>query len=330
VQVYRADQETSWPIHVLAALPAAVVVDQETATHYGWALLERLKWQPSTEHIPVLVYSLDLEHDRGEWLELNYLPKPLTAEQLARQLAHFGESDTQRIVLVVDDDPGILELHCRIVEQAGHRAITARDGRAALEVLGHTRPDLILLDLMMPDLDGFAVLDTLRARETTRDIPVIVLTARTLDEADIERLNQGVVAIMGKGLFSTAETLDRIEAALARHHVLGGATQRLVRRAMGFIHAHYAEPLTREQIASYIHFSPDYLTDCFRQEQGVTPIEYLNRYRICQARKLLEDSDLTITQVAQVVGFSESAHFTRTFQREVGMTPRAYRRSKRG
>jgi signal transduction histidine kinase/AraC-like DNA-binding protein/ABC-type sugar transport system substrate-binding protein/DNA-binding LytR/AlgR family response regulator len=329
VQVYRVDQETDWLIHLLAVLPAALVLDQETATHHGWALLERLRRQPSTEHIPVLVYSLDLEHDRGEWLELNYLPKPLASEQLVEQLARYVDS-TERVVLVVDDDPGILDLHCRLVEQAGCRAVCARNGRAALEVLEYTQPDLILLDLMMPELNGFAVLDALRAREMTRDIPVIVLTARVLDETDIGRLNRGVAAIMSKGLFNTTETLTRIEAALARHQALGGPTQRLIRRAMGFIHAHYAEPLTREQIASHVHFSPDYLTDCFRQEQGVTPMVYLNRYRICQARKLLENSDLTITQVALAVGFSESAHFTRTFQREVGMTPRAYRRSKRG
>jgi signal transduction histidine kinase/DNA-binding response OmpR family regulator/ABC-type sugar transport system substrate-binding protein len=330
VQAYHVDQATDWLSHVLAALPAALVLDQETATHYGWALLEGLKRQPATEHIPLLVYSLDLEHDRGEWLELNYLPKPLASEQLVEQLARLGEPYTRRVVLVVDDEPGVLELHCRIVEQAGHRAITARDGRTALEVLEHARPDLILLDLMMPDLDGFAVLDTLRARETTRDIPVIVLTARVLNEADIERLHQGVAAIMSKGLFNIAETLSRIEAALARQHVLGGPTQHLVRRALGFIHAHYADPLTREQIASHIHLNPDYLTDCFRQEQGVTPMAYLNRYRLYQARKLLESSDLPITQVALAVGFSGSAHFTRMFQRVVGMTPRAYRRSKRG
>jgi signal transduction histidine kinase/AraC-like DNA-binding protein/ActR/RegA family two-component response regulator len=327
VQVYHVDQETDWSIHLLAALPAALVLDQETATHYGWALLERLKRQTSTEHIPVLVYSLDLEHDRGEWLELNYLPKPLASEQLVEQLARYVDSN-ERVVLVVDDDPGILDLHCRLVEQAGCRAVRARNGRAALEVLEYTQPDLILLDLMMPEMDGFAVLDALRARETTRDIPVIVLTVRVLDEADIERLGRGVAAIMSKGLFNTTETLTRIEAALARHQALGGPTQRLIRRAMGFIHAHYAEPLTREQIASHVHYSPDYLTDCFRQEQGVTPMAYLNRYRICQARKLLENGDLTITQVALAVGFSESAHFTRTFRREVGMTPRAYRRSK--
>ncbi len=231
---------------------------------------------------------------------------------------------------MVDDDPGILELHGRLVEQAGCRSLCARNGRAALDLLEYSRPDLILLDLMMPEMDGFAVLDALRAREATRDIPVIVLTARVLDETDIERLNRGVAAVMGKGLFNTAETLARIEAALARHQALGGPTQRLIRQAMGFIHAHYADPLTREQIANHVHFNPDYLTDCFRQEQGVTPMVYLNRYRISQARKLLESSDLPITQVALAVGFSESAHFTRTFQREVGMSPRAYRRSKRG
>lgn len=328
VQVYHIDQEPDWLPHLLTVLPAALILDQETAAHCGWALLERLKRQSSTEHTPVLVYSLDLEHDRGEWLELNYLSKPLASEDLVEQLAHYVDS-TERVVLVVDDDPGILDLHCRLVEQAGCRAVCARNGRTALEILEYTQPDLILLDLMMPEVDGFAVLDALRARETTRDIPVIVLTARVLDETDIERLNRGVAAIMGKGLFNTTETLTRIEAALARHQTLGGATQRLIRRAMGFIHAHYAEPLTREQIASHVHFSPDYLTDCFRREQGVTPMVYLNRYRIYQARKLLEDSDLTITQVALAVGFSEGAHFTRTFRREVGMTPRAYRRSKR-
>jgi len=107
------------------------------------------------------------------------------------------------VVLIVDDDPSVLDLHRRLVEQAGCRAVCARSGRAALEILEYSRPDLILLDLMMPELDGFAVLDALRARETTRDIPAIVLTVHVLDETDIERLSRGVAAIMSKGLFHT-------------------------------------------------------------------------------------------------------------------------------
>jgi transcriptional regulator GlxA family with amidase domain len=175
-------------------------------------------------------------------------------------------------------------------------------------------------------MDGFAVLDRLQERQSTRDIPVIILTARWLSDADLERCNRGVAAILNKGLFNTAETLNHIEAALARQRTLGSATQQLVRQAMACIHARYSEPLSREEIARQVCINPDYLTDCFRQELGITPSVYLRRYRIRHARELLETTDLPITQVALAVGFSESAHFTRTFQREVGTTPRAYRR----
>jgi two-component system response regulator YesN len=112
--------------------------------------------------------------------------------------------------------------------------------------------------------------------------------------------------------------------------MLGKATQQIVRQAMACIHTRYTESLNREDIARHIGISADYLTDCFRQELGITPMIYLRRYRIRQARELLETSNLSIMQVAMEVGFSESAHFTRTFQREVGMTPRAYRIEKRG
>jgi signal transduction histidine kinase/DNA-binding response OmpR family regulator len=330
VQLCRIDETADWLARLIAAAPIAVILDNELAAREGWLIIGLLKRQPATEHLPVLIYSLDAEHDQGELLELNYLHKPLRPEQLAHELARYGEVDTgQRAVLVVDDDPNILDLHCRLVERSGCRALKARHGREALEVIEHTRPDLILLDLMMPVMDGFAVLDALRASETTRNIPVIVLTARVLSEADIERCNRSVAAILSKGLFDTHETLKHIEAALARQRTLGSATQRLVRRAMAFIHAHYAEALTRDEIASHVGISADYLTDCFRQELGLTPVTYLSRYRLLQARELLEKTDLKITQIALAVGFSESAHFTRMFQREVGVSPRAYRQGKR-
>lgn len=254
--------------------------------------------------------------------------KPFTPQLLDNFLAPAA-TDSQRRVLVVDDDPGILAMHSRLVEQQGHRAIPARNGREALAILETTRPSLVLLDLIMPELDGFHVLDALRAGETTRDIPVIVLTARSLDETEIEKLNRGVAAVMTKGLFRAQETVKQIQTALEHQRALSNPTQRLVRRAMGFMHAQYAEPLTREQIAAHVNISPDYLTDCFRQEMGVTPMVYLNRYRLKQARELLANSDLNITQIALAVGFSESAHFTRMFQREVGVTPRAWRQGKR-
>lgn len=331
LRVCNVDEESGWLADVIASPPAAFILGNRLASREGWAIIGMLKQQPATEYIPILAYSLDTEHDQGELMELNYRQKPLRAEQLAEELARYFEpSLDQRTVLVVDDDPGILDLHTRLVKQLGCQAVTARNGREALDVVEHTPLDLILLDLTMPEMDGFAVLDVLRSREATRNIPVIVLTARLLNDVDLERCNRGVATILGKGLFNTTETLHHIEAALMRQHTLGRATQQLVRQATACIQARYTEALTREEIAQQVGISADYLTDCFRQELGITPMTYLRRYRILQARELLETSDLSIMQVALEVGFSESAHFTRTFQREVGMTPRAYRDSKRG
>jgi len=168
-------------------------------------------------------------------------------------------------------------------------------------------------------------LEQLRQRETLRDIPVIILTARILSNEDLERCNRGVASILGKGLFSASETLNHIDAALGRHNTLGGATRQLVRQAMAHIHTHFTGSLTREEIAEKIGISPDYLTDCFRQELGITPITYIRRYRVRQACELLRNTNQSITEIAMNVGFSESAHFSHTFLREMGVTPRAYR-----
>jgi YesN/AraC family two-component response regulator len=291
-----------------------------------------LKRQPSTGNIPVVMYSLDSKNDQGRMLELNYLHKPLQPEQLAKELelVRAPKNNGTHTVLVVDDDPGILGLHTRLVEQSGRRAITARNGLEALKSIEEHIPDLILLDLMMPEMDGFAVLDELRAKESTRDIPVIILTSRHLSDADLDRCNRGVAAILGKGLFNAEETLGHVEAALTRQHTLNRATQQLIRRAMAYIHSHYAEPITREEIAEHVRISADYLTDCFRQELGITPMAYIRRYRIRRACELLQNSEQSITQVALAVGYSDSAHFTRTFQREMNVTPRAYRQNKHG
>jgi YesN/AraC family two-component response regulator len=301
------------------------------AIREGWAIIGMLKRQNATEGVPVLAYSLDPENDQGQFLELNYLHKPLKPEQLVRELKRFRVSkDKPQTVLVVDDDPGILDLHSRLIEQTGRQVVTARNGCEALAQVEVQMPDLILLDLMMPEMDGFAMLDELRAKESTRDIPVVILTAHPLSDADLDRCNRGVATILGKGIFSAEETLEHVEAALARQQTLNRTTQQLIRKAMTFIHTRYSATLTREEIASHIGISADYLTDCFHQELGITPITYIRRFRIRQACELLQNSDQSITQIALAVGFSDSAHFTRTFQREMKVTPRAFRRNKQG
>lgn len=328
VAVYVAEPQMAWLARAEQHCPAAVVLDAGLAARQSWEIIGQLKRQTATENVPVLVYALDETHQAGELLELNYLLKPLQPEQLTRALERQGLA-RQQTVLIVDDDPHITAVHGRIVEQAGYRSLQAHTGPAALALLENNKADLILLDLMMPEMNGFTVLERLRAQDATRNLPVIVITGQALSEEDMERLNRGVAAILNKGLFSADETLGRIEAALARQSGLSNTSQRFVRRAIAYIQAHFAEPISREEIARHIAISGNYLTDCFRQVMGITPMTYLTRYRIQQAQRLLETTERSITEIALDTGFSEISHFTRTFKREVGVSPYAYRRGRR-
>jgi YesN/AraC family two-component response regulator len=207
--------------------------------------------------------------------------------------------------------------------------IKARGGREALEVLRQERADLVLLDLLMPEVDGFAVLEAMREMESTRNVPVIVLTGQMLTETDMARLNRGVATVLRKGLFSLDETVAHINAALERRRKVSDEARRLVRKAMAFLHQHYTDPIARPDIARHVGLDEDYLTTCFRQELGVTPVAYLNRYRVNQARGLLTETDKSITEIAIEVGFSDSGYFSRVFRREAGCSPEAYRRAGR-
>ncbi len=208
------------------------------------------------------------------------------------------------------------------------RLLQGRDGQEALAIVQHTHPDLILLDLMMPELDGFGTLEALQANAATRDIPVIILSDKSLTEAEMGRLNHSVV-VLEKGVLSADEIMAHITRTLHDTRRAGNSIQQLVRRAIAFIHAHYAEELTRKTLAHYLSVSENYLTNCFQRELGVSPLTFLNRYRIKVARALLEQQGHTVTDVALTVGFTDVGYFSRVFQREVGMSPRAYRRSLR-
>ncbi len=96
---------------------------------------------------------------------------------------------------------------------------------------------------------------------------------------------------------------------------------------MAYVHENYAENLSRRVIAQHVGITEDHLTFCFRQELGTTPIEYLQRYRVNQAKRLLKETQQTITEIAQNIGFSESGYFSRIFRRETGMSPETVRRS---
>jgi signal transduction histidine kinase/DNA-binding LacI/PurR family transcriptional regulator/AraC-like DNA-binding protein len=333
-QLVDTTKTPAW-LETLVAAPQGALVLDFPADGRGWEIMETLKKHPATQDLPVIFYSLVENQDSGSMLALDYLTKPVAASSLAQVLQRYtlipNECSEQRTVLIVDDDAEILALHARMVKDhlPNCQVMCASNGQEALSFMYANPPALVLLDLMMPQLDGMGVLKIMQEDRRLQGIPVIVLTAQQLNEEEMARLNQSVSTVLAKGIFTTDETLAHIEQILARHKRLGSETQRLVRKVMANIHENFAQPINRQKLADFAGVSERHLNRCFLQETGVSPLTYLNRYRIQQAKKLLEQGRLSITEVGGRVGFSESSYFTRIFHREVGVSPSAYKKGER-
>lgn len=329
---FPLEQTSGWQAQLVLNPPDAIVLDIKDKSGMAWRAMKMIKSLPSAQEIPVMFYNTS---PQGEaLLNLDYLTKPIEPDMLVRAIdQHVAFSDQPpqavRTFLVVDDDVAALEMHTRMIRlhSPANRVLVAQNGREALNILLKEKVDLVLLDLQMPEMDGFAVLQAMREARWAHNIPVIVITGKDLTEYDLARLNEGVSVVLQKGLFATDETIAHIGAALERKRRLSLDAQRLVRQAMLFIQENYPEPITRSDIAQHVNIAEDYLTFCFRQELGTTPIKYLQRYRVHQAKKLLKESSLSVTEIAMQVGFGDSGYFSRVFHREAGLSPEAYRRA---
>jgi YesN/AraC family two-component response regulator len=187
-------------------------------------------------------------------------------------------------------------------------------------------PSLVILDLMMPDMDGFEVLDRMRGDDRTRQVPVVILSGRQLSLNDVKRLEQhAAVTLQSKDILSEDEIIASLHRSLFGDDTLPPQTSALAKRAIAYLHQNYARPLARWEIAEGIGVSEDYLSRVFNRELGISPWDYLNRYRISRAKELLRVTYDSISRVGRRVGFSDPAYFSRVFRRTTGMSPRAYR-----
>jgi signal transduction histidine kinase/CheY-like chemotaxis protein len=191
--------------------PIAITLDVMMPDLDGWSVLAALRQDPDLAEIPVIMITILDEHRRGVALgAAGYLTKPIDRERLSRMVSRFRAPARQARVLLVEDDGTQRErLHGWL---AGEQWVVqeAANGRDALALLKDSKPDVILLDLMMPEMDGFAVVAALQKEPHWRDIPVIVITARDLDAADRERLNSGVQSVLVKETFRPADLVERI------------------------------------------------------------------------------------------------------------------------
>lgn len=186
--------------------PQVITLDIMMAGIDGWSVLTALKADPELANIPVVMLTMVDERRRGFTLgAADYVTKPIDRDRLVA-LIRQHRRDTSAPVLVIEDDAPTRELVRRTLEREGCRVIEAADGRAGLARLAEIRPALIILDLMMPEIDGFQFLEVLRAHPDWREIPVIVATAMSLSADERARLDGFVNRIIEKG-GATRETL---------------------------------------------------------------------------------------------------------------------------
>jgi len=206
--------------------PIAITLDVMMPDLDGWSVLAALRQDADLAEIPVIMITILDEHRRGVALgAAGYLTKPIDRERLHRMVSRFRASARPTRVLLVDDDKdqrerlrGWLEGEQWAVQESGN-------GREALTRLQADKPDVILLDLMMPEMDGFAVVAALQKEPRWRDIPVIVITARDLDAKDRERLNSGVQSVLVKETFRPAELVERIRRLVQSKPFVGSGME---------------------------------------------------------------------------------------------------------
>ena len=194
-------------------LPEAVVLDVLLPGIDGWEVLRDLKSDPSTRNIPVIIVTIVDERDVGLALgAVDYFVKPVDRAALIDRLSRLtltSKVEQREVrVLAVDDDPTAVAMVEAALRPEGFTVVPAYDGRQALDLARQQPPDLVICDLLMPDLDGFGVVAALKAEPRTQEVPIIVLTAHELSPQEKSRLNGKILGVVGKGDVAAAGLRD--------------------------------------------------------------------------------------------------------------------------
>jgi signal transduction histidine kinase/DNA-binding response OmpR family regulator len=202
-----------------ALRPRLITLDVMLPEVSGWDILSALKTDPVLAHTPVIMLTMVDEIGKGFSLgATDYLTKPVERDQLSAILRkhRLNTAASESILIVEDDEPTRLIIR-RILEKEGCKVFEAENGRTGLEQVTRRRPALILLDLMMPEMDGFEFITRLRQEKHGRAIPIVVITAKNLTPEEQVRLNNGVEKILRKGLYTQAELLAEVRQMVTAH-----------------------------------------------------------------------------------------------------------------
>jgi CheY-like chemotaxis protein len=197
--------------------PAAILLDVKMPDLDGWGVLSRLKSDPDLAGIPVMMVTIEGDRALSTTLgAVDYLVKPVDYDRLMTLLEPYQTNSAPTSVMVVEDNPENREMICRQLTKAGWRVLAAQHGIEALALMQTEEPGVILLDLMMPEMDGFEFLRQLRQHPQWRSLPVIVLTAKDLTTEERQWLDSQTQRIYQKGA-GNKQILEEIRTLIAAH-----------------------------------------------------------------------------------------------------------------
>ncbi len=198
--------------------PSVITLDVLMQQMDGWTVLQALKAEPALAAIPIIMVTIVDEKQKGFALgAAGYLNKPVDRGELAALLARFKSAERRPRALVVEDETATREMLRRLLVGEGWDVAAAENGRAALAQLEAAAPDLILLDLIMPEMDGFAFLSELRQKPALAATPVVIVTAADIGEAERRALNGGVEHVLQKAALGRDELLEHLRQIVARY-----------------------------------------------------------------------------------------------------------------
>lgn len=196
--------------------PKVICLDILMPSMDGWNVLSAIKSDPELQSIPVVIWSMTNDNHLGYALGASeFLTKPVNREQLIHVMDKYVSKRTDHTVLVIEDDAATSELMTRLLQKEGYAVTQAQNGRIALDCIARVEPKMILLDLMMPKMDGFQFIEELRKQESWSEIPIVVVTAKSITTADRLKLNGYVKGVIQKGSFDHKSLLAEIRRYVA-------------------------------------------------------------------------------------------------------------------
>ena len=247
-------------------------------------------------------------------------------------------------ILVIEDEAQTRKVLLNCLKFEGYRAIEADNGRTGIKLAQEHNPDLIVCDIMMPDIDGYGVLSRLRQQLSTVAIPIVFLTAKVslpdlrygmdlgaedylTKPCNVERFLKAITARLRRKeqlqqcYSSTSDTADAPSFFTQYKPSQCSKTAKVFE----FIEANFQRPLKLQEVASNLGYSPAYLTNLVRQKTGRTVKQWIIERRMDRARQLLLNTEKAIAQIATDTGYTDTGYFIRQFKQLHGTSPNLWR-----